>query len=259
VSRPGACLVVALVLRACLPAGAGAAQSAEIKAKLTPEHLGAGTTVSFGFELADDGGAPAPLSAIQLAFPSDLGLATSGLGLASCSPSELEIVGPQACPADSRMGSGSATAEIVIPSQTVKENVSLGLFAGPSSDGYLHILVYVSGSTPVVVETLLSGVVMPGRLEIAVPALPSFREGPDVVVARMQLTLGGHLTYYEHVAGRIVSYHPAGVGLPSRCPAGGFAFAATFAFMDGSRASAHTAVPCPPGARRRGTRRRVKT
>jgi hypothetical protein len=61
----------------------------------------------------------------------------------------------------------------------------------------------------------------------------------------MHLTLGGKLTYYENVRCRRVAYDPAGVGLPSRCPRGGFPFVATFAFLDGGHSSAGTAVPCP--------------
>jgi hypothetical protein len=234
-----------LVLCLCVPASAGAAQSARIHARFTPERLGAATTVSFGFQLTANEGLPAALSAVQLGYPLDLGLATSGLGLAPCSPIVLEGVGPEACPPDSRMGSGSATIEIRLATETIEEQVTLELFAGPSSDGYLHILVYVSGVTPVIAQTVLYGVLLPGRLSIAVPPIPGLPGSPDVVVARMQMTLGGHLTYYERVAGRIVAYHPAGVGLPSRCPAGGFRFAATFAFADGTEAGARTVVPCP--------------
>jgi hypothetical protein len=61
----------------------------------------------------------------------------------------------------------------------------------------------------------------------------------------MRLTLGGNLTYYERVGSRNVAYHPAGVGLPRSCPRGGFPFAASFAFIDGSASRARTAVACP--------------
>ena len=182
---------------------------------------------------------------MNLAYPPNLGLATSGLGLASCAPSELESVGPEACPPNSRMGSGSATVELPLKVETVREKVSLEVFAGPSPDGYLHVLVYASGVFPVYAQVVLSGVLLRGRLNIVVPPIPSFPEAPYVAMTQMQLTLGGRLTYYEQVAGKLVPYHPAGVGLPSNCPHGGFAFAATFAFVGGSRTSASTAVPCP--------------
>jgi hypothetical protein len=234
---------------ACLPAGAGAEQDAKIKAALTPERLGAATTVSLGFQLpALDGRSPAALSSMQLAYPPNLGLATSGLGLASCSPSTLEALGADGCPANSRMGYGSAAVELVLKVETVREHISLELFAGPSPDGYLHVLVYASGMFPVYAQLLLSGVLLRGQLAITVPPIPSFPEAPDVVMTQMQLTLGGRLTYYQRVAGKLIPYHPAGVGLPSRCPNGGFPFAATFVFLDGDQASAHTAVPCPGAA-----------
>jgi hypothetical protein len=244
-SRPCVCLVLAFVLCGGLQGQAQAAPKAAITASFAPERLGAATTMSFGFRLTDGRRVPAALSSMQIGFPVNLGLGTSGLGVAPCSPSALEAVGAQACPANSRMGSGSATVEIELASETVKENVSLEVFAAPSTDGYLHVVVYVSGVTPVFAQVLLSGVVLPGRLNITIPPIPTFPEAPDLTVARLQLTIGGRLTYYERVDGRLVPYHPAGVGLPRSCPRGGFPFAATFAFTDGGEEHARTVVPCP--------------
>jgi hypothetical protein len=246
VSRSAAAIVLVLALYGCPPAGAGAAQSATINARFTPERLGAATTVSLAFQLPpSDGHAPAALSSMQLAYPPNLGLATSGLGVASCVPTELEASGPGACPANSRMGSGSAIVELALEVETVTEHVSLEMFAAPSTDGYLHVVVYASGTFPVYAQVVLTGVLLRGQLHIVVPPIPSFPEAPDIVLTQMQLTLGGHLTYYERVGGRLVAYHPSGVGLPGRCPSGGFAFGATFVFASGDHASAHTAVPCP--------------
>jgi hypothetical protein len=221
------------------------AQSARIDARFTPERLGAATTVSLGFQITAQGGVLPPLSAMQLAYPANLGLATSGLGLESCAPGELELVGPEACPPDSRMGSGSAVVEIPIGPEMVSENVQLELFAAPSPDGRLHVLVSADGLKPVLAHVVLSGVLLAGRLSIVVPPIPSLPEAPYVAVTQLRLTLGGDLTYYELVGGRSVPYRPSGVGLPGRCPHGGFPFAATFGFLDGSHARASTAVPCP--------------
>jgi hypothetical protein len=236
---------LALALCACVSAGAFAAPIARIDARFAPEQLGAATTVSLGFQIGAGGHASAPLSSMQLAYPSNLSLATSDLGLAPCSPSALELLGVGACPPDSRMGSGSAIAQLQIGPSLLKENVRLALFAGPSADGYLHVVVYASGVLPIEAHVVLTGVLLPGHLSIAVPTIPSLPAAPDVAVTQMQLTLGGALTYYEQVGGRSIAYHPAGVGLPSRCPRGGFQFAATFAFLDGSHTSSRTAVPCP--------------
>jgi hypothetical protein len=79
-----------------------------------------------------------------------------------------------------------------------------------------------------------------------VPLVPSLPGGPDVTIVRFHSTLGPlHLRYTERVHGRIVRYEPKGIPLPDRCPPGGFAFAAKFRFKDDSKATAHTAVPCP--------------
>ncbi|HEX5852197.1 MAG TPA: hypothetical protein VFY36_03795 [Solirubrobacteraceae bacterium] len=127
----------------------------------------------------------------------------------------------------------------------VKERVRLLLLAGPSPDGYLHLLIGVIGEFPVSARLLLSGELRSGYLAFTVPPIPGLPEGPYVAVTNMRLTIGGRLTYYERVHGRIVAYHPPGIGLPRSCPRRGFAFAATFTFLDGASASARTAVRCP--------------
>jgi hypothetical protein len=221
-------------------------QTAKIHASLTPERLGAATTVSLGFELPpSDGHAPPALNSVQLAYPPNLGLATSGLGVASCSAAELEASGAEACPTNSRMGSGSAIVELPLRVETVREHISLTMFAAPSTDGYLHVVVYAAGVFPVYAQVVLSGVLLRGHLRIVVPPIPSFPEAPDIVLTQMQLTLGGDLTYYERVGSKLVAYRPSGVGLPGNCPSGGFPFGATFVFASGGHVSARTAVPCP--------------
>jgi len=244
-SRSLFALAALLVCFACLVASANAGQSAKIDATFTPERLGAATTMSFAFQITAEGQDPAALTAMDIAYPRNLGFATSGLGLAACSQATLEASGPPGCPANSQMGYGSAVVEIQIGPVLVKETVSLAAFAGPSPDGYLHLLVCATGIFPVQAVVVLAGVLLPGHLKIVIPPIPSLPEAPYVAVAQMHLTLGGHLTYYEEVAGRTVAYRPAGVGLPGRCPRGGFAFAATFAFLDSSSSRARTVVPCP--------------
>ena len=238
--------ILALALCAWPVAAASAADVASITARFTPERLGSATTVSFGFQITDpDSGVPAPLMGVEIGYPSNLGFVTSGLGVAACPPLVLEGSGPAACPPDSRMGGGSALAQLPIGPEVVSEKVALQLFAGPSPDGHLHVLVYALGLFPVIAQVVMSGVLLAGHLNIVIPPIPGLPAGPYVSVTEMQLTLGGHLTYYERVHGRSVAYQPAGVGLPRQCPRGGFPFSATFAFSDGSGSYASTVVPCP--------------
>lgn len=216
-----------------------------MSAAFTPEHLGAPTTISLGFQIEQSGQVPAPLSGVEMAYPRGLGLATSDLGVMACPPAQLEALGPAGCPANSRMGYGSAVVGIAFGADLVKEPVQLSLLAGPSPNGYLHLLVYASGRFPVEAALVITAELLPGHLAITVPPIPSIPAAPYVSVIEMHLTLGGHLTYYETVKGRRVAYHPVGVGLPSTCPHGGFRFAATFILLDGQRASSHAAVACP--------------
>ena len=231
-------------LCSCLPATALGAPTATLRAALRPERLGAPTTVSADLTISS-GGADLPvLSGVQLSYPANLGFVTSGLGLAACAETLLAEDGPQACPANSHVGSGSAVVEIPL-SEGIREPVALTLLAGPSPGGSLHVLVSAFGARPVSALVVFSAQLGPGVLDVSVPQIPTFPEGPFVSVTAMHLELGGRLTYYERVRGRSVAYHPAGIGLPRTCPAGGFRFGATFTFLDGERSSAETRVGCP--------------
>jgi hypothetical protein len=230
---------------AWLPSGASAAATARMSATFSPEHLGAPTTVSFGFQISQSPPDPAPLGGVELAYPRGLGLATSDLGVSACAPLQLEALGPDGCPPNSHMGNGTAIVEIAFGPHLVKESVALTLLAGPSPNGYLHLLIDARGKFPVEAAVIITAELLPGRIAITVPPIPSLPAAPYVAVTEMHLTLGGHLTYYEMLKGRRVAYHPAGIGLPSTCPRGGFRFAATFMLLDGQRARSHAAVPCP--------------
>lgn len=104
-----------LGLLACGAALCLGAQSVRINATFTAERLGKPTTVSLGFRVAaDTGGLPSPLSGLDFHFPANLGIVTSGLGVASCLPQVLEEQGPASCPANSIMGAGSALARFQV-------------------------------------------------------------------------------------------------------------------------------------------------
>jgi hypothetical protein len=235
----------AFALSALIPTVAFGGQTATISARFTPEHLAAATAISFGFQIAADDEAPEPLLGVELSYPRSLGIGTSGLGVAACSAESLELLGPKVCPPDSRMGTGSALVGIRIGPELVEEPVSLTLFSAPSTDGRLHLLVYASGRAPVLAGLVLGGVLAAGRITVSVPPIPSLPEASYVAVSRLQLTLGGNLTYYERTKRGLVAYRPPGVSLPESCPRGGFRFAASFAFLGGTHANARTAVRCP--------------
>jgi hypothetical protein len=227
---------------------------------LTPERLGHGTTVGFGFDIAAPAHrVPPPLTGLDVRYPRGLGPGSSGLGLATCSEAKLEALGPAGCPPDSRMGYGSALTEIAFGPETVEETADIAIVRAPSNSRHLALLFYANGRTPVDAQIVFRGLLTPapppfgGGIHIDVPLVPSLPEAPDVSVVRVRSTIGPqHLTYFEEVNGRRVAYKPHGIPLPDRCPRGGFRFAAEFSFQDGSHANAQTAVPCPRSRTRSG-------
>jgi hypothetical protein len=238
---------------ACLPSTAHAAPSARLHVAFVPERLGRDTTLEFSAQIAaTNGGLPPPLTELDVLYPGVLGLAVGELGLATCSKRRLEELGAKGCPADSRMGEGSATAEIPVGPYLLQETAKVAILRAPEEGGHLALLLYATGETPVFAEIAFPGLLLSApapfgaRIHIDVPLVPSLPEGPDVAVVRLHATLGPRgLTYYEHVRGKLVSYKPRGILLPKKCPHGGFAFSATFAFLDGSHTNARTSVPCP--------------
>jgi hypothetical protein len=244
---------LALLCGACLPPAAGAAQIVRLSAALTPERLGAGTTISFGFTVkTTTGEVPSPLVGVDLLYPANLGLATSGLGLATCDAAILEALGPPGCPSQSQMGYGSGLVEVPFGPRILQEPATTKVFMAHIRNGDLSLIFYASGEEPVNAQIIFPGLVLPapnpygGELATTIPLVPTLPGAPDAAVVKLSTTIGpAHLTYYEVVHGRYLPYHPKGIVLPRICPRGGFKFAAHFTFQDGTQASARTTVPCP--------------
>jgi hypothetical protein len=249
---------VLILLLACaylLPTAAHAAQSASLHVTFTPERLGQSTSMRFGVQItAPAGRVPPPLTELDVRYPSDLGLAASGLGLTTCSEATVQALGPAGCPADSRMGHGKALAEIPFGPDIIQETAAVNILRAPEQAGQLAMFFYATGVTPVDTQIVLPALLRPGPapsnedIRIDVPLVPSLPTAPDVAVVALHATLGPQgLTYYERVHGEPVAYHPRGILLPHKCPRKGFAFSASLTFLDGSHANAETSVPCPRG------------
>jgi hypothetical protein len=247
-------LLATIILCGCLPAAADAAQSVRLDATLTPERLGQETTIGFGFQVSARGNPlPSPVTKVEMRYPAQLGIALSGLGFASCSQTSLEATGQQACPPDSLMGYGTATAEIPIGPALLSETARITIFRAPAQAGQIGLLFHVNAASPVSAELVFPGLLLSasppfgGRIDINVPLVPSLPGGPNVALVKLHMTVGPakRIFYYERVHGKTLRYHPKGVLLPDSCPRGGFPFAASFTFEDGSRAGAGADVRCP--------------
>lgn len=247
-----ASILAALAASLCLATPAAqAAQSARLHVTFTPNRLGGATTVTFDITIAaPPDSVPPPLTVLEVRYPGNLGIAVSGLGLTTCPPTTLEAAGVEACPADSRMGLGSALVEIQVGPEIERETAAVTIIRAPEHNGQFALLFYAEALSPVSAQLVIPGLLRQtqasGNIHLDIPLVPSLPDTPDVAIAKLHATIGPRgLTYYEHVRGKIVPYHPRGILLPDHCPRGGFPFAASLTFEDRSHASASTKVPCP--------------
>jgi hypothetical protein len=224
-----------------------------LHASFNPERLGRSTTVNLRIRVAPGAEPiPPPLVQAQVRYPAGLDPQLSGLGIDECTAATLEAMGIDGCPVDSIMGEGQAIAEFLIAQHIVREVADITAVRTTEQEGHLTMLMYVYDETAVSAQLILTGRLLPatgpfaGLLDIDVPLLQSLPGTPDVSVAEIQLGLGPEsLTYSENVAGKLVHYIPEGINLPKHCPRGGFPFAVTLGFADGTHAQTRTAVPCP--------------
>lgn len=252
------------LLLAIWPAGlAQATPLVKLAVALTPERLGAGTTIEFGVHISSpDGGVPPPLTALDLRYPANIGLITSGLGLETCEAVALEAHGAAGCPPNSLMGYGTALVEMPVAGSLLEEYADITTWMAPIHNGHLQLLFYAEGYSPVSSELTLTSAVLEasgrygGRLYTNIPEIQTLPGAPPASLIEMRSTIGPkHITYYERNHGKTIAYTPIGLRLPRTCPRGGFPFAATFKFLDGTHAHATTSVPCPPRVRRRSRQR----
>ena len=231
-----------------------AAQRVKLRADFKPYELGAPTTIAFGFAVSSSSptDVPSPVTGVDLYLPAGMGLATSTLGLAVCQPARLLALGLAGCPANARVGFGTARGELKAEGEIVAEEATVQAVLGPSVNENEQVLFYVESNEPV-----FSGLVFPGELlpsaspsfsahlNTTVPIVPAWAAGPDIAVTSFSSTLGPlGLTYLRHRHGVVVPFHPRGISVPTRCPQGGFLFVAKFTFADGSHTTARHEVRC---------------
>ncbi len=173
-------LALALSLAFLLPGTAGASQSASLHVALTPEHLGGRTTILFDFQIASAGAhVPSPLSTVNLLYPRDVSLITSGLGLQTCSAAQLESRGR--CPANSLMGYGHALVEFPVGPELIQEHGEITTWMAPATDGHLTLLFYAEATAPVSASLIFTSQLLDapapfgGELR---PTSPRFRRSP---------------------------------------------------------------------------------
>jgi hypothetical protein len=228
---------------------AQAETGASIRPSLLPDRLGASTalTLAFRFSAGEEEGVPAvpaPLSGMVVHLPAGLGIDLRGVK--TCTKARLRRRGAAGCPQGSLVGRGHALAEAHTGSLTSPEEVTISVFRGPNQGSRPVLEIFGQGETPLQEHSISTAVLGPDRppygskLTVSIPPLPTLHFEPDASFASLSLTIGrvGHSPRAHAAAGAILL-------VPRSCPAGGFPFAASFKFADGSTASASATAACP--------------
>ncbi len=251
--RRACALLIAVLLYPTPPASAHPAPTARLHVAFSPARLGQHTAVDMSLNISVRAGTtPSPLTGIDLRYPSVLGFTNSGLGIATCPQATIELLSPRACPADSRLGRGSATVEIPFGSAIIRETATMAIIRLPEQNEHFSLLFYATGNAPVIARLAFPALLLPGpspsqeSVDLKLPLVQGLPDGPYASVIAMHATFGPRdLIYYESAHGRHVPYRPQGILLPNVCPRGGFAFSASLEFLDGSHSIVRDAVPCP--------------
>lgn len=229
---------------------AWASQTLTFSARLTPDKLGAPANLSAETTIASDEGPPSPVSSVVAYLPA--GLKVHVQGIATCEERKLETDGASGCPAQSRVGFGGGVGVVQFGREFVKERYTLDFFLAPSEAGHVAILIYVDAVSPVPVELVLVGkeVTAPKPygfgISVQVPPVSTVPGAAHASVESNYVSVGStNVAYYETVHGRRKLVHIKGLTAPRTCPRGGFPFALTMSFADGTTSTASSTDPCP--------------
>jgi hypothetical protein len=233
---------------------AGAARAAETvsitEAGFSPDKPGMPTN-AFGSATIESttGPVPSPIRHVNVYGPAGVTLDLEGSGV--CSEELLAKMGPQACPANSRAGFGGGEGIYMLGKQLVEEKYTLDFFLSDNRPGHTKLLIFLSGSTPVLVEIILKGTVIRGPkpyglgFSVDVPEIKVLPEASNASAKSAFVTLGAHnVAYYRKIHGKRKLFHVKGIVLPRSCPHGGWPVASQFTFEDGSTVMATRTVPC---------------
>jgi len=235
-----------------IPIAPGSEEHITLRTHFIPYHLGKSTTIKFGFSMSSPPGTSSQaLIGVDLRLPRGIGVGVSNLGLATCEAKRVLEYGPFNCPPDSLLGHGQALAVLPIGHEILRENVRIVVIATRSPGSHLQILYSADGFTPVQSFLVFRGEIFEGKppygdeVNTFIPPIEALPEAPYAAVVSMHTTIGPkHLTYYRREHGHRIAFTPEGLELPTKCPKGGFKFAATFTFLDGAIQNAHAVIPC---------------
>jgi hypothetical protein len=221
------------------PAGAAPVAKLTVTTTLLSQPPGRSWSIGLGTAVTianPDGSQPPALKRFRISFPR--GAKTNYRSFPACSPSRLAArKGPDACPAGSRIGSGTSLVSVlpIFPQPVVAK---VDVFNGPQKGTGRVLLFLARTTTPLSTQMVFTGLLKPasGRfgytLDVTVPRIPTLPGSPDASVVAFNTLVQarrGPISYLE---------------APTSCPRGGLPFAGSFSFADGSTATAAAHLSC---------------
>lgn len=235
-------VLTALILLATQGASAQARTVATITPVLSPDRLGAKGALTLTIRYAqDEPGVPTPVRKVVLRLP--VGLTLEIPKLRSCSVARLEARGVSGCPRQSEIGTGRALVEADLGAEKPTESVALWAFLGPPQNLQPTFAILAQGSSPFSTQLVLGATAVPDRapfgekLVMSIPPIRTLPPQPDVSIVSFSLRIGASARHRTRSANTVL--------VPSRCPTGGFPFAAESTYADGSVGSARATERCP--------------
>jgi hypothetical protein len=218
------------------------ATTATIRPSFSPDKLGAKAAFTFAVHFGGgELGVPSPVRSAVVHLPA--GLTLDVPKLRSCKKAQLLARGARGCPARSLIGTGRAVADVHVGSSVESEQAAITAFVGPPQGVNPTIEILGQGYSPLEERVVITATALPDtppygeKLVMRVPAIPTIPLEPNASEISFSLTVGGRSAQRHH--------NPNTVLLPSRCPTGGFPFAAQFTYEDGSTSDSTATVPCP--------------
>jgi hypothetical protein len=234
-----------VVLCAGLASAAQATRVAGITPSFSPDKPGAPTAMTLALHYSGpENEIPLAVSRVVVHLPEGLGLYPPRRSR-TCSRAQLQAHGPTGCPSFAKVGSGSALLGAHLGTLNLSESASLTAWAGPEQGGNPTLEIAGQGLSPLEERVVATGVLEPDNppygmeLALNIPPIPTLPTEPDASVLRFSLTLGSTGRAHGVKGGAEL------VRVPKHCPSGGFPFAMSFTYANGSSGEASAKVACP--------------
>lgn len=220
------CCAIALLLAAA-PARA---QQSDFGVRFSPSTPGTATTFDLHIVYrreADPAGKPSPIRHLVIQLPSGTRINTAGLPRCTASDQQIQAQGTAACPADSRVGSGTLTAITGFGPPVDPYATRVTIFN--DGDGWVEIVQDErTGATLATDRLAANGSTLTGNP----PSVPGGPPDGQTAVRQIDFTFPASSRYVE---------------TPAICPSGRtWTSAAAFTFADGSTQHIQSSTACSP-------------